>query len=315
MFARLAPLETICLQCQIRLSRRALPSHGRRPFQTTALALRNTGREWWHQKELRHRSRDERVKDSAKLTIDSLGEPSEVIVLPDEDGRDGHQKPAWRSIMLQDGPHEKSLSQEKILEMVESERQTLDQHQISANIESIRERMGGNRSAPIFVPRSEYYDVYDILYKGYTVEQLTAYLQRSHKAPKAVSKKKAMHSVFVDKSIWKPKGSPASGELSDQEIQPLELLDEKSSKGGLVKKLLRDHWRVQVQDAKDVVGELKLRVRPWQLSLLSLGRGQILVPQGKRLLLMPSRSLTSRRNWRQKESQGGRHNQGRLLYH
>ncbi|KAI9653758.1 MAG: hypothetical protein M1821_006953 [Bathelium mastoideum] len=288
MYSPLTSPETICLRCCIRLSRQARLGQTRRHFRKITTASQNfkspeeggkarksfiryTGGDKRSKKKIYGRLGDERVEESAKLRIDSLGKPSEVIVMRDTDSEEAPKKLAWRSVMLKDESRKARLSQEKIVEMVESEGDALSQGQINTNIDSLRDSMGGGLNTPISVSKSEYEDVYDILYKGYTAEQLEAYLQSAASAKEAPSRNSSQQSIFLSKSIWKPGESPSTVRLPIEEDSEIQLSEQKTPKGTLVTKLMRDHWRVHVHDTENLIGELEIKIRPWQLALLRLG--------------------------------------------
>ena len=288
MYVPFTPLKTICLRCQLRLSRRVRPFLARRHFQRAATARQtfklpeneepgkrknNNGRSKSRRQKLYGQAGDQRVEDTAKLSIDSLGKPSEVIVLRDADSDRKPKRPLWRSVMLKDDSRKKSLSQEKIVEIVNSEGVAPDQKQINANIESLREHMGEGRDSPIFVSKSEYDDLYGILYKGYTVEQLAAYMQKTRPERVVSSMRVPGDSVFQHRTIWRTGRSPSSERLPVEETQPTNVTEQKSPKGALVTRLMQDHWRVHVHENEDIAGEVELGVSSWQLSLLNLGRG------------------------------------------
>ncbi|KAL9069069.1 MAG: hypothetical protein Q9157_006283 [Trypethelium eluteriae] len=218
---------------------------------------------------------DQRGKNSAKLGIDSLGKPAEVILLRDEEGGESPKKRKWRSISLKDDVRKKNLShlsQEAIVKMVGSEKDAPDQYQINANLDKLRANMGGSRYTPISVSTTEYDDVFDILFKGYTTEQLMEYVERTLPAVGPSSPHTGPDPVFLFQSIWKPGESSTSKRLPVQgRLQP-DGVEQKSPKSALVTRLMQDHWRIQVQEAEDVTGEIEVGVQPWQLSLLTLGR-------------------------------------------
>ena len=288
MYTTLASVQTICLRCQVRLSCRARLRHAQCYFRKSStvsheprapekevvnLSIRYHGGKSKHLKKRYGPSGDERFEDSATLGITSLGKPSKVIVMRDTDSKRTPKKPVWRSVMLKE-PRKTSLSQETIVEIVKSEGDAPDQQQIHTNIESLRKNMSGSNDMPISVSKTEYEDVYDILYKGYTVEQLETYLkltESSARAPRNQMDKKKK-SIFIQQSIWKPGESPLSQRLPIEEDQKVESPDSRSRKGALVAKLMQDQWRVHVLDTESAIGELEVRVRPWQFSLLSLGR-------------------------------------------
>ncbi|KAF2231340.1 hypothetical protein EV356DRAFT_579299 [Viridothelium virens] len=290
MYTSLAPLETICLRCQLRLISRLRPDRLRRRFSSTTIAsqhvfspekgpaesvIRRVHEKRQPKNSLYSPLIDQRGKNSAKLGIDSLGKPAEVILLRDEEGGESPKKRKWRSISLKDDVRKKNLShlsQEAIVKMVGSEKDAPDQYQINANLDKLRANMGGSRYTPISVSTTEYDDVFDILFKGYTTEQLMEYVERTLPAVGPSSPHTGPDPVFLFQSIWKPGESSTSKRLPVQgRLQP-DGVEQKSPKSALVTRLMQDHWRIQVQEAEDVTGEIEVGVQPWQLSLLTLGQ-------------------------------------------
>ncbi|KAL9084433.1 MAG: hypothetical protein Q9165_008071 [Trypethelium subeluteriae] len=218
---------------------------------------------------------DQRVKNSAKLGIDSLGKPAEVILLRDEESDETPEKRKWRSILVKDDVPKEDLSllsQEEIVTMVGLEEDDPDQSQINANLDKLRANMGADRHTPISVSKTEYDDVYDILFKGYTTEQLMEYVETTAPAVGSSSLHTGHDPVFLFQSIWKPGESSTSERVPTLERLQFDEAEQKSPKSALVNRLMQDHWRIQVQEAEDATGEIEVGVRPWQLSLLTLGQ-------------------------------------------
>ncbi|KAI9702212.1 MAG: hypothetical protein M1820_006294 [Bogoriella megaspora] len=230
-------------------------------------------------RKVRGRYGDEVVEDSAPLKIDSLGKQTEVIILRDADVDRSQEQPAWRSARGERKGKKEPLSQENIMSIVESEDQAPDQEQIDKNIEELRRSMGAVPGTDIHTTKSEFDEVFGILYNGYTIQQLAGYLRTVGEQSSPSTQSQIPHSIR--KSIWKPGTTSLSERLPSETDSIVEPSGQKTQKGLLVDKIMRHVWNVHIQEIEENFGQLELTMRRWQKTLLTLGDNPVLESVGR----------------------------------
>jgi hypothetical protein len=225
------------------------------------------------------RDDDQVVEDSAKLRIDSLGKPSEIILLRDADAPH-KRKVAWRSGMRQKESNQltksnklkkEDASHQEIVNIVEAEDKDLNQEQINASIDSTRRGHSSFAGTPELVSKPQYDRTFELLYNGYSLHQLAAYSETfPEETPKSSTVHDAKQSVLLYRGLWKPLISQHSDGSEMEESDDHELKDQSTKKGKLVDNIMRNQWRMRIQEIEEGRGELIIHMRPWQLALLNL---------------------------------------------
>lgn len=142
----------------------------------------------------------------------------------------------------------------KQIESVVSEKHTVPtQSDVNASLESMR--LEATRKSNV-ISSSKFETLLRGLAKGYTVNQLGRYLDRSIQPP---SKK-----VYeLQTTPWRPGRTPITQRL------PREVKKKgPSTKMRIAEQILRLVWEITVESEENRDGELEIKLKPWQLSLL-----------------------------------------------
>lgn len=222
-------------------------------------------------------------KDS--LGVDVLGEPAEVLVLQDRQGREKHNAGViWSPSRGPDkDPTDGVFSSLEMLGKIEGERGLVDADQVFENIENIRvawDAKSKTRSGPVSV--ADYADLTSQLMKGFTVKQLAAYLTRtsslSHLDP--MDLRVQYSGVLYARSDWSPGVTsmeqvrapklvrPAEDERVQEAVSRNKPESNRLHKPTLVNKILQHRWLVKPKHNEDSLGELNIHMQWMHLHLI-----------------------------------------------
>lgn len=194
-----------------------------------------------------------------KLGVDVLGEAAEVIVLRDSKIRNYTQSGYEESLEAQEGID--------ILAKLDEERGLVGWTEVEGNINDFRPIDGRHPQT-----REEFGDLLKGLQNGFTVPQLTKYLQ-THGRKDLADLAPITASLALRMSPWIPGVSESDERLDDDHLRGYDL-ESYTSKQRLVLRLLRECWKLELPFVEEGVGQIEVEIKPADLDLL-LGEKRI----------------------------------------
>jgi len=189
------------------------------------------------------------------LPIDSLGRPSEVIIL--RDSKVKLYRP--RDFVL---PPSAGQAVD-IQAVLDSERGLPGLKEINENIDSLRPNEGEEDS----LNAGEFNKLFAQLQKGFTSQQLARYMQDVLVKDKLNESVASHDSPLLRVSPWVPGISESSETLWSSTISE-NLSKSYTSKQRLVLRLMRECWGVKVPDVEDGIGQIELELVPKDMDCL-----------------------------------------------
>lgn len=204
-------------------------------------------------------------QSSGQLTTNSLGKPSEVILIRDveehQDARLTHPIQEGE-LGLQDEEKGKSILSAKEIETALMMRnQTPEQREVEASIEGLRPHR-------TLLEKQEFDALSNRLMESYNVMQLSQYLMHSLNVGKGLKdfvKSQDRSSLQSQPLQWRPGTTPLEERVG---LISVKRGDKGMSKAKLVDQILRVAWCITVSSEEQVIGELEFRVKPWQIAML-----------------------------------------------
>ena len=226
--------------------------------------------------------------DSAKLEVETLGQPAEILML-----RDWHiKKRGDQSMSAAEEPPdnesevEKTLSPAELLDTVAAERGVTDSEAVSQNIQDFKDswssRLEGSQSLPT---DAQYNKLAKALNDGFTLFQLQTYLEstKPFHRPQDESLQAENSAAPCTLSAWVP-GSTSfpEGALSrlnsatatttryEAGLVPGAVREylQLTPKQAVVGTILRRGWNLRTKEELQSMGELDMRFQPEHLDLL-----------------------------------------------
>jgi hypothetical protein len=329
MFARPFPGAFVCLRCQSRLLRRRINTSLVAPSQRSTFAVLHPrffpdevvrdnvpvrfisdpeaagSQRTRFPKErrllgkVRGKRGGEVREDSASLSIDSLGEKAEVIILRDagfehkelEEGDDDGPEDISRS--------KQKLSHEAILKSIEDEKEAVDQEAINKQIDGLRPASAGHlRSIYVPLPLTEYRRICDILMESFTRAQLQEYCRMARLRSIAQRDQGERANISSDESplatksirlLWFPwkAGTTPISQRPPKVIAPtsskkaFEKIQARRGKKTLIDAIVRSYWGIDVaEETENAIGELEFHVKPHFLDLVTAGSKYLACERG-----------------------------------
>ncbi|PSR80872.1 mitochondrial inner-membrane-bound regulator-domain-containing protein [Coniella lustricola] len=201
------------------------------------------------------------VEHNARLDVDTLGQPAEIIVLREREGF------AWKDYKADDVEVAPSLRVEEHIGQEEG----LDMDIILENIDGVR---------PVhrILPTSDFRQVFDTLMNGFKVAQLASYVDRFHsrvaegeESPLLGPSAEASNprAWIVERSEWIPE---VKGAVRDVESHLRGyILKSMPPKQRLTIQLMRECWGLVAQELMDREGYVEVKVRDLEWNLLTAG--------------------------------------------
>jgi hypothetical protein len=211
---------------------------------------------------------------STSLSIDSLGKPTEIIVLRDVDVERVEQPEDNSPVDKQ------SFSHEAILQSIEDEKIPLDQATINQQIDTLRPRHTKSRYYVKKMSLQYYGELSCQLQKDFTSDHLREYCRMAVEQSREEARLGPTDGTHgTDKSIslkwnpWRPGTTPIDKRApADKEPIGVGRNLDWYSKKGLAKVIIQSLWNIQVSSDQDVeIGELEFQLKPWEISLLTAG--------------------------------------------
>jgi hypothetical protein len=222
---------------------------------------------------------------SAALSIDSLGERAEVIILRDAGFERKEEKEEEETLPEDPSPKNATLSQDAILKSIEDAKVELDQDAVNVQIDSLRPVHSVSlRGINAQLSKKEYDTLCEVLRKGFSVAQLRGYCEakRAELAKDAEEKKKkaADQGSSIEKEItltwspWKVGITPINIRPVQRMVNAVNMRISEKNHGreNLIWHIVHTFWKADVaENADDAVGELEFRVKPHELNLFTAG--------------------------------------------
>ncbi|RMZ05057.1 hypothetical protein D0862_05099 [Hortaea werneckii] len=202
---------------------------------------------------------------SGQLATDSLGKPSEVILMqdvPDRTKRNAGSDGSHAS-GIEAGIANSPLSPQEIEAVITGKTVVPDQEEINASIEELRPQFQ-------IMEEREFDGLRRRLVDSYNLRQLAQYLVGTMKTDpsdqqQVKQKSKAEKRTLVQATPWSPGKMPLVERPGRVSIDKNEI---GSSKAKLANQIMRAGWSLSTFDEEQRIGELELLVKPWQLKLL-----------------------------------------------
>jgi len=211
------------------------------------------------------------------LEIDSLGEPSEVIVL-----RDANIDAPKRQPNLEDGRREKEPPSinDDILGSISQEKDVPEQEAVDEQLEGLRpsqEHEATNET--VVLSQGEFDVLFKKIHDGFTKEQLGKYVA-SRQSMRGLGKteaktlrgKKFREFMYEasKKSVWMSGVSPVEQRLPRGPWAHA-VTKKESPKAKLADRIMRMIWGIEVAEEIEQTGELEVQFERWRLDLLVVG--------------------------------------------
>ncbi len=224
-----------------------------------------------------------------RLGFESLGQPAEVLILKDQQGRKDYEKPLHSSRLSQTGddPPIDAMSSSDMQEEMNAERGIISMDQVCQNIDTLRgqwlkdARLPWEASGSV-LSRRRYDEVVARLYDGFTISQLAVYLGRNEN--KHLADPLDLHNQFWSTlyarsswtsgttDFWQSKAPPITEMTQDGVTATVALpnkVDKQASrKTMLVDRILRYCWRVRPKEDESSLGEMDIRLQSAHLEII-----------------------------------------------
>jgi hypothetical protein len=230
---------------------------------------------WYVLGKVRGRPGGETREGSTALSIDSLGKPTEIILLRDL-GLEQTEKEVKDNIHVD----KQDFSQEAIIKSIEYEKRELDQATINAQIDRLRSTASGSRHAVNLVTAAEYAKLGKKLTIRFTVVHLREYCRvaveqsREHEEKGSTEQTgTADMKISLNWSPWR-KGTTPIGRRPPQGPKPISLIRNwgASTKNELIRIIIQSIWNIHVAaEQSDEIGELEVKLKPWEVDLFTAG--------------------------------------------
>lgn len=309
MFGLQSLSTSICLRCELRLLRQASRRFSAKApsrIEPSQVPITRYDPKRASVKRLRsriHGTPGKKVReDSANIPIDSLGAPSEILILRDTDIGNTERKPSvkvWNK--------RSAASSKEILESLEKEKTVPDRQETIEQIEALRPTNGQeDGEGGITIPQGQLDRLIEKLNESFIIRQLRLYYEsHSNKADQAIPKfgrdwknlgkqvKKAEDRRSADVAdelrsctvgVWRPGRWPLEQRLKavPHHLHSTAVTGSRqTAKLRLIHEIIGRSWRVQSEEDAQAVGQLEVGVKTWQLKLLS-GGGNTRLPSRTR---------------------------------
>jgi hypothetical protein len=191
------------------------------------------------------------------VDVDSLGAPSEVIVLRDA-GFLSNPLPAMEDLEMP--------QKVDILAQVQAERGIVTQADVEKNIEHFRPKTNT-------ISWDELQQIQQQLVSGFTISQLVNYIDSREHRPEKVEKQRqagvqeGSAGAEIRQTLWMPQISEPGASFEESHLRGYDS-EAFTHKQRLVLLLLRQCWQLETQEIIDSIGELQIEIPQRELELL-----------------------------------------------
>ncbi|KAF2721674.1 hypothetical protein K431DRAFT_284601 [Polychaeton citri CBS 116435] len=216
---------------------------------------------------------------SAKLGTTALGKPVDVVLLQDvvEKRRPKATETLKEDVNVEEGEVTSAAPKPATsrLPFVVEEELEPEQQEVDASIDAIR-------PSELLVDKKSYTRLSKNLVDSYNAEQLTRYLRANLAAakdepPEAASvivKRRARGRQYqekvqgLQKSAWRPGRTPIPERLTSAAVKIPAVGAGKEAKKRVAERILRQAWKLSIDEEQQQIGELEMNLKPWQVSML-----------------------------------------------
>ena len=197
---------------------------------------------------------------TATLEIDSLGKPTEIIMLQESQvGSSLHALKAEDALEN----HHVNISPTGMLENIQEENASVDIEGASINIENLKTSwLSQLQNRHSTLTKIKYLQLVNSLQEGFTHSQLIGYYRkRIAKLPKSVLELAHPYSIkAIARSSWVPGCSPFPGRAADHIAEKIEASENALRlKNSVAERIVQVLWNFKVPEE---VGELDIRIKP-----------------------------------------------------
>ena len=217
-----------------------------------------------------------------RLGLNVLGEPAEVLILRDRNIQLQLDEaiPRVRASGSDENPAQETISSSEMLEKMDAEREITDIDEVCKNIENVGSSWAAKKKDRI--TGVAYNDLVSRLQMGFTRQQLGVYLDRAGKDPAAdvFDLKVEISNSLYARSSWQIVGNtppqkskaPRIADSTPMEVSKEEFLGKERGQGlskeALVKRILRQCWKITPEFQESSLGELDIRLKQLHLDLI-----------------------------------------------
>lgn len=234
-------------------------------------------------KPIRVNRKGERIKEiSAPLQRKYLGEDSEVLILRDitpirkevERDDDVDESSATAAATGEEDPATKRRREirEALEASIAGKQAVAGQEEANEQINKLRPVSAEGPQYPAFISRKDLKALRTALKDGYAVAQLRRYadVQESLDQLQQLKREERAELGVLWESAWQEGTSPIEQRLSeaDRPDVPVAALP----KMKVVDRIIRGLWGVGVIEESDALGEIEIKLEPWQFDLLTLAK-------------------------------------------
>ncbi|GME24021.1 hypothetical protein GTA08_BOTSDO03565 [Neofusicoccum parvum] len=198
-----------------------------------------------------------------------LGVGSEVLILRDV------IEPETNQEVEDNDPADDTDAAKRRREIREALEASIAKQQAVSNQEEVNEQINKLRPVspdgpfyPAFVTRQDSKALRKALKDGYNVAQLRRYasVEEGFQQLRELKREEKAEGGLLWKSAWQEGTSPMEQRLPEAETTVVPV--EKLTKVNLVDRIVRDIWDVNVIEDNEALGEIEVKLEPWQLDLL-----------------------------------------------
>lgn len=301
MLASRAPSAFVCLRCEAQIACQRLPAVPRRVARASFSAsarLRDDASD--NKDALSELDRQEikitrvvqplnRVKrkkgkiikeTSASLGgIKQLGDNADILVLREIEVANRENSAQEPEIIEPAGPVEVP----DIFASLQQEGKAVTPEEIYQQIGSLRPKNDGDPGEPHYIKQTTFVKLKNMLMNGFTQHQLMTFYSVAKNIKRGQVNKGVIDSLKreednpkrpVERSEWQPGTTSITKRLPgvDRHVKTLGWR-KNVSKQLLVDRILRDQWNLVLLEEIEAHGELELFLKPWQMTLLTVGGG------------------------------------------
>ncbi|KAL1628127.1 hypothetical protein SLS56_005947 [Neofusicoccum ribis] len=206
---------------------------------------------------------------SAPLQRSYLGVGSEVLILRDV------IEPETNEEVEDNDPADDTDAAKRRREIREALEASIAKQQAVSNQEEVNEQINKLRPVspdgpfyPAFVTRQDSKALRKALRDGYNVAQLRRYasVEEGFQQLRELKREEKAEGGLLWKSAWQEGTSPMEQRLPEAATTVVPV--EKMTKVNLVDRIVRDIWDVNVIEDNEALGEIEVKLEPWQLDLL-----------------------------------------------
>lgn len=301
MLTSRAPGAFVCLRCEAQIARRPLPVVPRRVPRANFSASARLREDGSDNKDALseldrpalnitrvvqplfrlRRKKGKIIKEtSASLSgIKQLGDNADILVMREMEVANNKERKEEPETIEPAQP----VQVPDIFASLQEEGKAVTPEEIYQQIGSLRPKHDGDPSEPHYVKQTTFMKLRNILMDGFTQQQLMTFYSVAKNIKRGQVNKGVIDSLKreeddpkrpLERSEWQPGTTSITQRLPgiDRHVKIMGWR-KNVSKQLLVDRILRDHWNLVLMEEIEAPGELELFLKPWQMTLLTVGGG------------------------------------------